>query len=89
MHVARYRMNTGVSAIQCDGDQRVAISLPVGSILTVQLTERDLPTGLVDAICDAKHLMVFAVDLRERGDRVKAARRSERSIDLPEAQSSR
>jgi len=48
MHLARYRINTGVSALHCDGDQRIAISLPVGSILTVQLTERDLPTGLVE-----------------------------------------
>jgi hypothetical protein len=72
MSLARYRMSTAVSAIVSDGDQRVAISLPAGSIVTVQLTERDLPTGLVEAKCDGKHLMMFAVDLRERAERLKA-----------------
>jgi len=49
MPLAHYRMNTAVSAILCDGDQRSAISLAAGSIVTVQLTERDLPTGPAEA----------------------------------------
>ena len=68
---ARYRMKIGVSAILCEGDKHLAVSLPAGSIVTVQLSGEELPSGLVEATCDGKHFMVFAVDLRERGERVK------------------
>jgi hypothetical protein len=68
---ARYRMKIGVSAILCEGDKRLAVSLPAGSIVIVQLSGEELLSGLVEATCDGKHFMVFAVDLRERGERVK------------------
>jgi hypothetical protein len=67
----RYRMKTGVAAILWEGDKRLAMSLPAGSIVTVQLSGEELPSGLVEATCDGKHFIVFAVDLRERGERVK------------------
>ena len=64
-------MKTGVAAILWEGDKRLAMSLPAGSIVTVQLSGEELPSGLVEATCDGKHFIVFAVDLRERGERVK------------------
>jgi hypothetical protein len=69
--VARYRMTSSVSAIRCDGDKRIAISLPEGSIVTVELGERVLPKGLVEVSWDGKRLLMFAVDLRERAEQVR------------------
>ena len=64
-------MNTAVSAIRCDGDQRIAISVPEGSIVTLKLAEEEFPTGLVEVTWDAKPFLMFAVDLRERAERLR------------------
>ena len=64
-------MNAAVSAIRCDGEKRIAISLPEGSIVTLHLAELELPTGLVGAMWDRKPLLMFAVDLRERAERLR------------------
>ena len=69
-------MTSAVSAIRCEGEKRIAISLPEGSIVTVQLDERELPAGLVEITWDGKPLLMFAVDLRERAERVKGRGRS-------------
>ena len=63
-------MNTAVSAIRCDGDQQIAISVPEGSIITLQQAEEELPTGLVEVTWGGKPLLMFAVDLRERAERL-------------------
>jgi len=68
-------MNAAVSAIRCDGETRIAISLPEGSIVTLQLAEQELPAGLVEVMWDGKPLLMFAVDLRERAERVREARK--------------
>ena len=78
----RYRMNVGISAILCEGDKRIAVSLPAGSVLTVQFS-RKKPTALVEATCDGQHFIVFAVDLRERGERVKVREICQRPLKLP------
>lgn len=63
-------MNTAVSAIRCDGDQRIAISVPEGSIITLQQGEKELLPGLVEVTWERKPLLMFAVDLRERAERL-------------------
>jgi len=75
LSVARYKMNAAVSAIRCEGETRIAISLPEGSIVTLQLAEQELPAGLVEVMWDGKPLLMFAVDLRERAERVREARK--------------
>ena len=72
-------MNTAVSAIRCDGDQRIAISVPEGSIVTLQLGEEEYPTGLVEVTWDGKPLLMFGVDLRERAERLRVREARKRS----------
>jgi hypothetical protein len=66
----RYRMTKSVSAIHRDGDKRIAVSVPEGSIVAVELFDERSPSGLVEAIWDGKRLLMFAVDIRERAERV-------------------
>lgn len=47
------------------------MSLPVGSVVSLELGERKVPTGLVKVKWSGQRLMMFAVDLRERAERVK------------------
>ena len=68
-------MNVAVSAIRWEGEKRVAIHLPEGSIVTLQLGGRQGLTGLVEVTWDDKPLLMFAVDLRERAERLREARK--------------
>jgi len=67
----RYRLTASTLGIHQTGMSSVAISIPAGTVVTVP---RGLVknVGFVEVEWEGKCIDVFAVDLRERGELVRA-----------------
>ena len=65
----RYRLNTPTLAILSEHGQRIPITIPQGGIVRVVGPTYD-DRQLVDIEWEGKKLLMFAVDLRERGELV-------------------
>ena len=65
----RYRLNTPTLAIMVHDGQHSSVTVPAGDI--VQVTDGPLDENrLVEVEWEGKVLLMFAVDLRERGEPV-------------------
>jgi hypothetical protein len=69
MQGSSYRLTTPTLAIITSFGQKVAITIPVGSIVTVIKTDIN-GNRLVDVMWEERCAMVFTQDLRERGELV-------------------
>jgi hypothetical protein len=67
----RYRLPTTTVAVHREAAQPVAISIPSGTVLTVPDDSAN-SSGFVEVEWDGKSVQVFAVDLRDRGELIKA-----------------
>jgi hypothetical protein len=67
----RYQLSATTLGLHQQGIRSVAISIPAGAVVTVA---RGLAknVGFVEVEWEEKSIRVFAVDLRERGELVKA-----------------
>jgi hypothetical protein len=67
-----YRLKTPTLAIMVQESQRIPVTIPLGGV--VRLVDGPLNgERLVDVEWEAKPLLMFSVDLRERGEIVEAA----------------
>ena len=66
-----YRLRTDTIAVHQEVPRSVAVVLPAGTILEVSDDPAKV-SGFVDAECGGKRVQVFAIDLRDRGELVKA-----------------
>ena len=61
-----YSLNSAILAIHTVDGERTATMVPQGAVVTVQ----DVPLDgnrLVDVLWDGKLMMMFAIDLKQRG----------------------
>jgi hypothetical protein len=71
MEGKRYRLNIPTLAILSKDGQRVPMTIPYGGIVRVIGSTYD-DRQLVDVEWEGKKLLMFAVDLRERGEMVES-----------------
>jgi hypothetical protein len=64
-----YRLNTPTLAIVTCDRQKIAITIPLGGIVTVSQTDIN-GDRLIDVIWEGRSTMIFAQDLRDRGELV-------------------
>jgi hypothetical protein len=69
--VSHYKLRIGTVGTYNEGDAKVAIAIPRGSVLKISDDRRDA-LGFVDADWDGTRVRVFAIDLQNRGDLVQA-----------------
>ena len=65
-----YRITSSITAVICEGIRERLQTLHPGSIVIP--TSATDPAGMIEATCDGKHVRVFARDLDERSERIKA-----------------
>jgi hypothetical protein len=66
-----YRLRVSSSGLQKGVSHPIAISIPAGSILRVPNNVANA-VGLVEVEWDGETVQMFAVDLRDRGELIKA-----------------
>ena len=69
--MVRYRLRTTTVAIHQEATGPVATSIPAGTVLKVS-DDATNSSGFVEVEWDGKSVQVFAVDLRDRGELIKA-----------------
>ncbi len=67
----RYRLSATTLGVHQQGIRSVAISIPAGTVVGVA-SGLGKDVGFVEIEWEGKCIRVFAVDLRERGELVKA-----------------
>lgn len=67
-----YRIRTTIVALQQDANRQVAVTIPSGSILKTSEHHNADAAGFVDAEWDGVTVQVFAIDVLERGELIKA-----------------
>jgi hypothetical protein len=67
----RYRLRRATIAVHQGGARPVAMTIPSGTILKVADNTVNAD-GFVEVECGGEIIQIFAVDLRERGELVKA-----------------
>jgi hypothetical protein len=73
MQGQHYRLNTPILGIMSlPNDKRIPVTIPKGAVVKVVNGPLD-GTRLVDVEWDGEEVMMFTVDLRERGTLVAAA----------------
>lgn len=73
MRGQRYRMKTPTVAIMAHDGHNTPITIPRGGIVEVVDGPLD-GDRLLDVCWDGKMMMMFTTDIRERGERLDAAR---------------
>jgi len=69
----RYRLRTTTLGVHREAARAVAISKAAGTVLRVSDDSAN-SSGFVEVEWDGKNVQVFAVDLRDRGELIKARR---------------
>jgi len=67
----RYRLRTTTLAVHEEATRPVAISIPAGTVVRVSDNSAN-SGGFVEVEWDGNNVKVFAVDLRDRGELIKA-----------------
>jgi hypothetical protein len=73
-----YRLNTPTLAIHLENGKHTPLTIPPGATVTVDDGPLD-GTRLIDVKWQQKMVMMFAIDLRDRGTRIDQDQCSERS----------
>lgn len=66
-----FRLAKSIFAVESVEGNRTAVEIPAGVILEVSSGPTPTDQRMVDTIWDGRHLVIFAVDLEERGVVVK------------------
>jgi hypothetical protein len=66
--VHRYRLTSALLAVKSGGSGSTLITVHAG--LTVTVTDRPKPSGLVDVLVDGDKVSMFLRDLEERAEQV-------------------
>ena len=69
----KFRLNRATLAIEYAEGNRSAVSLPSASVVQVTSGPTPTDTRMVDITWRGRQLIIFAVDLQERGEDVEAA----------------
>ena len=69
-NMRHYRLTSATVAVQHDSSRPAAIFIPPGTVVQVA-DDLSISSGLVDVYWNGKTVQAFAVDLLERGERVK------------------
>jgi hypothetical protein len=67
----RYRLRTTTIVVHREATRPVAISIPAGTVLTVPDDSAN-SGGFLQVEWDGESVQIFAVDLRDRGELIKA-----------------
>lgn len=67
---ASWRLRTPTLALRLEHDHHVPMTLRAGAVVTV-LRKASFSREFVEVECDEQTLLMFIVDLRERGDQVQ------------------
>ena len=69
----RFRLKVDTIAIETIGEERVAIHVPAGSIVTVESGPRPDDRRMLDVYWEGCALVMFADDIEHRGEQVSEA----------------
>ena len=72
MRGQRYRMKTATLAIMVHDGQNISVTVPLGSEIEIVGGPLD-GERLVDVQWEGRTVMMFTIDIRERGERLEAA----------------
>jgi hypothetical protein len=64
----RFRLKADTIAIETNGDERIAIHVPAGSVITVESGPRPDDRRLLDVRWDDRKIVMFADDIQNRGE---------------------
>lgn len=70
MPILKYKILSPILALVPDGGRNVARTVPIGSIISMESGEFDR-NRLVAATWDGQDVMIFAQDVRSRGEKVE------------------
>lgn len=65
----RFKLRTSTIAIDGGSRQRVAVTVPAGSIITVVSGPTE-GTQMIDVLLDGRPLTMFVIDVRSRGEEI-------------------
>jgi hypothetical protein len=66
----RFRLKAETIAIETNGDKRIAIHVPAGSVVTVESDPRPDDRRMLDILWEGRKIVMFADDIRKRGEPV-------------------
>jgi hypothetical protein len=67
----RYRLRATTVGVHQEATRPVAISIPAGTLLNGP-DDPEKSSGFIEVEWDGKSVQIFAVDLRDRGESIKA-----------------
>jgi hypothetical protein len=66
----RFRLKAETIAIETNGDKRIAIHVPAGSVVTVESGPRPDDRRVLDILWEGRKIVMFADDIQKRGEPV-------------------
>ena len=66
----RFRLKRATISIESTVDDRLVVTIPTGAVVTVLSGPRPDDMRMVDILWDKKPLVMFAVDILERGEEI-------------------
>jgi hypothetical protein len=66
----RFRLKAETIAIETNGDKRIAIHVPAGSVVTVESGPRPDDRRMLDIRWEGRKILMFADDIQKRGEPV-------------------
>jgi hypothetical protein len=70
MPIVTYGINHATLLLFLEGDQHVAHTLPMGSVISVDSQHFDSNNNLISVMWGDKKGMIFVQDLRSRGEQI-------------------
>jgi hypothetical protein len=66
----RFRLKADTIAIETNGDKRIALHVPAGSVITVESGPKPDDRRMLDIRWDGRKIVMFVDDVQKRGEQV-------------------
>ena len=64
----RFRLKAETIAIETNGDKRIAVHVPAGSVVTVESGPRPDDRRMLDILWEGRKIVMFSDDIQKRGE---------------------